>query len=108
MGFQIGAGFIDHKSGQEGLQIGAPYGISNRAKRFQVGAGITNRSKRDYKPGQGLQIGAEQLPELCSKNHLNRICIRFFSFFHLILGKNKLRKLYEAVTLFYTETVTLF
>ena len=49
-GLQIGAGFRNYKSGQEGLQIG----ISNWDKK------ISNRGKRDYKPGQGLQIGAEQ------------------------------------------------
>ena len=78
-GLQIEAGFRDYKSGQEGLQIGAALGISNRgkkitnwgrdfklgakrfqigAKRFQIGAEITYRGKRDYKPGHGLQIGA--------------------------------------------------
>ena len=54
-GLQIGAGFRDYKSGQEGLQIGTALGISNRGKE------ITNRGKRDFKSGQGLQIGAEQL-----------------------------------------------
>ena len=39
---QIGAGFRDYKSGQEGLQIGAALGISNRAKRLQIGSGISN------------------------------------------------------------------
>ena len=41
--------------------------ITNRAKRSQIGAGISNRGneisnrgKRDFKSGQGLQIGAEQ------------------------------------------------
>ena len=28
---------------------------------FQIGAEITNRAKRNFKPGQGLQIGAEQV-----------------------------------------------
>ena len=50
-GLQIGAGFRDYKLGQEGLQIGAPLGISNRSKK------ITNRGK-DFKSGQRLQIGA--------------------------------------------------
>ena len=31
---QIGAGFRDCKSGQEGLQIGAALGISNRGKKI--------------------------------------------------------------------------
>ena len=38
----------DYKSGQ-GFQIGA--------KRFQIGADITNWGKRDYKPGNGFQLG---------------------------------------------------
>ena len=63
-GLQMGARGItnrgslkDFKSGQkecksvQGFQIGA--------KRFQTGAEITNQDKRDYKLGQGLQIGAE-------------------------------------------------
>ena len=56
LGLQIGAR-KDYKLGQvKRLQIGA--------KRLQNGAGITNRGKRitnwgrDYKSGQGLQIGA--------------------------------------------------
>ena len=62
-GWQIGAGFRDYKSGQEGLQIGAASGISNRSKkisdwgrdyksgqgRLPTWAGISNRG-RDYKP----------------------------------------------------------
>ena len=58
----------DFKSGQR-VQIGAR-GISNRgrnyksgqglqigAKRFQIGAEMTNWGKRDFKSGQELQIG---------------------------------------------------
>ena len=49
-----------------GLQIGAKkdYKLLGQVKRLQNGAGITNRGKRitnwgrDYKSGQGLQIGA--------------------------------------------------
>ena len=58
-GLQIGACFRDYQSGQEGLQIEAGLGISNRGKK------ITNRGRdfksgqRDFKSGQGLQIGAE-------------------------------------------------
>ena len=54
---QIGAGFRDYKSEQEGLQIEAALGISNWGKK------ITNRSsdlksgQRDLKSGQKLQIG---------------------------------------------------
>ena len=49
-------------------------GITNRGKKitnrgrdfksgqgFQIGADITNRGKRGFKSGQGLQIGAEHL-----------------------------------------------
>ena len=49
-GLQTGAGFRDFKSGNEGLQIGEAFGISNRGKK------ITNRGKEiskrstDYKP----------------------------------------------------------
>ena len=75
-GLQIGADFRDYKSGQEGLQLGAALGITKLAKGLQIGqglqiganglqigAGITNRGKRDYKSWQGLQIGAVQLIE---------------------------------------------
>ena len=34
-GLQIGAGFWDYKSGQDGLQIGAPLGISNRGRDYK-------------------------------------------------------------------------
>ena len=61
-GLQIRVGFRDYKSGQVELQIGAVLGISHRAKkitnrgmdfkswkeRFQIGAEITNREKRDF------------------------------------------------------------
>ena len=36
-------------------------GFLIRSKRFQIGAEITNLGKRDFKSGQGLQIGAEQV-----------------------------------------------
>ena len=43
----------NHKQGQlKGFQIGA--------KMLQIVAEITNRGKRNYKPGQGFQTGAEQ------------------------------------------------
>ena len=71
-GLQIGAGFSDYRSGQEGLQIRAASGILSRGKK------ITNRGRgfksgqrdfkseqrdfkseqRDFKSGQRLQIGA--------------------------------------------------
>ena len=72
--------------GKYGLQIGAGQGITNQgnmdyklgqAKRLQIGAKglqngaeITNRGKRitnrgrDYKTGQGLQIGAAHYKKL--------------------------------------------
>ena len=50
-GLQIGAGFSDCKSGQEGIQNVAALGISNRGKKKL-------KRGRDYKPGQGFQIGA--------------------------------------------------
>ena len=58
---QIRTGFRDYKSGQEGLQIGAALGISNRGKK------ITNRGRnfksgqRDLKSRQILQIGAGRI-----------------------------------------------
>ena len=33
--------------------------VLNWAKRSQIGAEIANRGKRNYKPGQGLQISVE-------------------------------------------------
>ena len=47
----MGAGFSDCKSGQEGIQNVAALGISNRGKKKL-------KRGRDYKPGQGFQIGA--------------------------------------------------
>ena len=80
-GLQIGAGFRDYKSGQEGLQIGVVLGILNWGKkitnrdrdfkleqrdfklgqRLQIGARRISNRGRDYKLGLGLQIGAEQV-----------------------------------------------
>ena len=49
---QIGAGFRGYKSGEQGLQIGAPLGISNWGRDFISG-------QRDFKSGQErLQTGA--------------------------------------------------
>ena len=65
-GLQIGAGQRITKSGKYGLHIGAVKGLQIGAKGLQNGAGITTRGKRitnrgrDYKSGQGLQIGAAQ------------------------------------------------
>ena len=53
--------------GKYRLQIGAGQRLQIGAKRLQNGAGITNRGKRitnwgrDYKSGQGLQIGAAHI-----------------------------------------------
>ena len=44
-GLQIGTGFRDYKSGQEGLQIGAVLGISNWGKEITNRAGISYRGK---------------------------------------------------------------
>ena len=62
---QIGAGFRDYKSRQDGLQIGAALGISNRGKE------ITNRGRdfksrqRDFKSAQRLQIRAIGISSRC-------------------------------------------
>ena len=58
-GLQIGTGFREYKSGQEGLQIRAALRISNWGKEItNRGKEISNRG-RDYKWGQeGFQIGA--------------------------------------------------
>ena len=45
--------FRDLKSGQKNYK-------SVFKSRFQIGAETTNWGKRDFKSGQGLQIGAEQ------------------------------------------------
>ena len=44
------------KSGQKDYKLGQGFQIG--AKRFQIGAEITNWGKRDYKPGEGFQIDA--------------------------------------------------
>ena len=84
--------FKDYKSGQEGLQIGATEGISNRGKKitnqgrnFKSGQRdlksrqrlqiwprkITNR-ERGFQSGQGLKIGAEHIFifKKCTKHNL--------------------------------------
>ena len=45
---------------QQGQLKRFPLGAKRSGQRFQIGAEITNQGKRDYKPGQGIQIGAEQ------------------------------------------------
>ena len=45
-----------------GLLNRAIRGFQFGAKRFQIGAEITNRCERDFKSGQRLQIGAKQQP----------------------------------------------
>ena len=47
----------DFKSGQKDLKSGQGFQI--RGKRFQIGAEITNRGKKDYKPVQRFQVGAD-------------------------------------------------
>ena len=52
----------DYKQGQlQGFQIVAER-LQIGAKRFHIGAEIKNRGERNFKTGQGLQIGAEQMP----------------------------------------------
>ena len=46
----------DFKSGQKDYKLGQGFQIG--AKKFQIGAEITNRDKRDYKSRQGFEIGA--------------------------------------------------
>ena len=43
------------------------------AKRFKIEAGISNPGKRDFKSGQGLQIGAEQGAMYLSTELLRKI-----------------------------------
>ena len=64
-GLQIGAGFGDYRSGQEGLQIRAASGILSRGKKitnqgrgFKSGQRDFKSEQRDFKSGQRLQIGA--------------------------------------------------
>ena len=59
----IEAGFRGYKSGQVRLQIGAALGISNKDKKKNANRGkeFSNRGNRDFKLGQGLQVGAEQI-----------------------------------------------
>ena len=52
------AGFRHYKSGQEGLQMGQLKGFQIGARRLKLETGISNRVKRDYKPGQEFQIAA--------------------------------------------------
>ena len=80
---QIGAGFRDYKSGQEGLKIGAALGISNQGKE------ISNQG-RDYKLGQkGFQIEAgitnrcrtiefPQLKPRCKSWQIDNIFVQYF------------------------------
>ena len=50
--------FRDFNSWQKDYKSGQGFQIGE--KRFQIGAEIRNRGKRDFKSRQGLQIGAEQ------------------------------------------------
>ena len=58
-GLKIRAGFKDFKSVQKDQK--QEQGFEIAAKRFQIGAEITNRGNINFKLGQGLQIGAEQI-----------------------------------------------
>ena len=58
--------FRDFKSGQKDSHSGQGFQIE--AKRFQIGAEITNQGKRDLKSIQGLQIGAEHQQVYFSDN----------------------------------------
>ena len=93
---QIGTGFRDYKLGQEGLQIEATFG----AKRWQIGAGISNwgkeisnwgrdykSGKRDFKSGKRLQIGSG-ITYRCRTNitYRNKNCIK--QEYELYVNKN--------------------
>ena len=65
--FKIGArgitnrgSFRDFKSRQKDYKSG---------EGFQIGAEITNRGKRDFKSGHGLQIGAEHPPTVAQSTN---------------------------------------
>ena len=74
-GLKIRAGFRDYKLGQEGLQIGAALGISNRGKK------IANRG-RDYKSGQeGFQNGAGITNRCRRRRSLSKPFFANFDFF---------------------------
>ena len=68
---KVGKNFWVTKRGNKGLQIGAALGISNwakrlqiGAKRFQIGAGITNwrRSTAKTESAVGGRIGSQAPP----------------------------------------------
>ena len=55
---QIGAGFKDCRSGQEGLQIGPALAISNRGTKITNWSMDFKSGKRDFKSGQeGFNLG---------------------------------------------------
>ena len=60
-GLQIGAGFKDYRLGQEGLQIGAALGISNRGKKITNYGRDFKSGQRDFKLEQRLKIGARRI-----------------------------------------------
>ena len=84
LGYKTGQS-VDYKSGQV-LQItnqgkrddkqGQLQGFQVGANRLQIGAGISNRGKvisnrgRDYKSGEGLQIGLEQSQKFVQESAL--------------------------------------
>ena len=58
-GLQIGVGFRDYKSGQDGLQIRATLGISNRDKKTTNCGRDFKSGQIDFISGQRLQLGQE-------------------------------------------------
>ena len=76
-GLQIRAVFRDYKLGKKGLQNRGSFrnfksrqtdyklgqGFQIKPKRFQIEGEIRNCGKKDFKSGQGLQIGAEHVSE---------------------------------------------
>ena len=60
-GLQFGASFRDYKSGQEGLQIGAALGMSNRGKKITNWGRDLKSGQRDFKSGQRLQIAVKRI-----------------------------------------------
>ena len=75
-GLQIGARGIANRGSLRYFKSGQGFQIE--AKRFQIGLEITNRGNGDYKSGQGLQIGAEQV-FLRYIKEINRLIIKGIS-----------------------------
>ena len=69
---QIGGGFRDYKSEQEGLQIEAVLGISNWGKE------ISNRGRDCKSRQQGFQIGA-RITNLCRTASVCKLLVQLAS-----------------------------